>query len=157
MPARAALFALLALGPACEDGSDLGPAGPALGSVRDGMASYDGLALEVHGWWLGWGIEPVPGPRLDALSFRVVNGAALPRAFDPRDVRIETADGVYWPRVLVGTEPELHPMTLAPLEDATGWIVFQVPADARLVAVVWIAAPGLALRIPLPAPSKSVG
>jgi hypothetical protein len=156
LPAGAALVALLALSLACEEDSGPGPTGPAFGSVSDLAATYDGLELEVHGWWLGWAVEPVPGPRLDAFSFRAANRAGDPRSFDPRDVRIETADGAYWPRVVVGTEPELHPLTLAPLEDATGWIVFRVPADARPVAVVWTAAPGLALRIPLPAPPKSV-
>ena len=46
-------------------------------------------------------------------------------------------------------------MTLATFEDASGWIVFRVPAASRPVAVVWIAAPGLELRIPMPAPVKA--
>lgn len=154
---RAISIAVLVLIPACDERHGAGPAGPALGSVDDLVAAYDGLELEVHGWWLGWSLEPVPGPRLDALSFRAVNAAADPRFFDPRGVRIETADGVQWPRVVVGTETELHPLVLAPLEDAAGWIIFRVPADARAVAVVWIAAPGLALRLPLPRPVKSTG
>ena len=154
---RATLATWLTLGAACEKGSGgVGPAGPAFGVVHDRAAVYDGLALEFHGSWIGWAIEPVPGPRLDALAFRVANGEALPRSFDPRDVRIETADGTYWPRVVVGTEPEFHPMTLAPFADASGWIVFQVSADLRPVAVVWTAAPGLLLRIPLPPPGKNI-
>lgn len=151
----AALTAWLAVVVACEEGPGAaGPAGPAFGTVQGRAALYDGLALEVHASWIGWGIEPVPGPRLDALAFRVANGVAIPRSFDPRDVRVETADGTYWSRVVVGTEPELHPMTLAPFADASGWIVFQVSADARPVAVVWTAAPGIILRIPLPALGK---
>jgi hypothetical protein len=47
-------------------------------------------------------------------------------------------------------------MTLAPFADASGWIVFQVSADVRPVAVVWTAAPGLLLRIPLPLPGKNI-
>jgi hypothetical protein len=154
-PALAIPIALLALTLACSERSGPAPAGPALGSVDGQTASYDGLLLEVHGWFLGWSIDPVPGPRLDALSFRAVNAAGDPRFFDPRALRLETADGVQWPRVVVGTETEMRPATLAPLEDAAGWVVFRLPADARAVAIVWIAAPGLALRLPLPGPVKS--
>ena len=157
-PARAILFALAVLTFACEERSGAGPMGPALGSVDEFVATYDGLAVEVSGSWTGWAIEPVPGPRLDAFSLRAVNGAAAPRIFDPRDLRIETADGVQWPRIVVGTETELRPVTLAPFEDAVGWIIFRIPADAHAVAVVWIAAPGLALRVPIPTrPSKPSG
>ena len=125
------------------------PTGPADGSVRGRAAVYQGIEISLESAWIGWGIEPLPGPRLDALSFRVVNGGEDRRAFDPREVRIETADGTYWPRVVVGTEPELRPITLAASEDAFGWIVFRVAADAVPVAAVWTPAPGLALRIPL--------
>jgi hypothetical protein len=155
---RAALAAWLTIGIACEESSGgAGPAAPAFGTVQDRAALYDGLALEFSGSWFGWAIEPVPGPRLDALAFRVANGVAQPRSFDPRDVRIETADGIHWSRMVVGAEAELHPMTLAPFADASGWIFFQVRADARPVAVVWTAAPGLILRIPLPSPGKDIG
>lgn len=157
-PARAILIALAVPILACEEPSDGGPTGPALGSVDEFVATYDGLAVEVSGVWTGWAIEPVPGPRLDAFALRAVNGAAAPRFFDPRDLRIETADGVQWPRIVVGTETELRPVRLGPFEDAVGWIIFRIPADARAVAVVWIAAPGLALRVPLPTlPSKLDG
>ena len=148
--------ALLALAAGC--GSSSGPAGlpdPALGTVVGFAATYDGLALEVHAAWIGWSIEPVPGPRLDALRIRVANAADRPRAFDPRAVRIETLDGLQWPRIVAGTDPELRPMTLATFEDASGWIVFRVPAASKPVAVVWLAAPGLELRIPLPEPTKA--
>lgn len=96
------------------------------------------------------GSRPPPGRA--RLPGRQRGGA--PRSFDPRDVRIETADGTYWPRIVVGTEPEFHPITLAPFADASGWIIFRVSADARPVAVVWTAAPGLVLRIPLPQAEK---
>lgn len=148
---------LLALTPACEGDPSAGPAGPSLGSVSGNVALYDGLALEFHRAWPRWAIEPVPGPRLDALAFRVANGAALARSFDPTDVRIETIDGAWWPRIVSGSEAELHPITLAPFEGANGWIVFRVPADAQVSAIVWTAAPGLALRIPLPANGKGTG
>jgi hypothetical protein len=148
--------ALLALAAACgSSGGPAGPPDPAVGTVIGFVATYDGLALEVHAAWIGWSIEPVPGPRLDALRIRVANAAAHPRAFDPRAVRIETVDGLQWPRIVAGTDPELRPMTLATFEDASGWIVFRVPAASRPVAVVWVAAPGLELRIPVPAPVKA--
>jgi hypothetical protein len=156
-PTRASLIVLLAMTPACEGDPGTGPVGPSLGSVSGNVALYDGLALEFHRAWPRWAIEPVPGPRLDALAFRVANGTALPRSFDPRNVRIETADGAWWPRIVAGSEAELHPMTLAPFEGANGWIVFRVPAAARPLAIVWTAAPGLALRIPLPAHGKDAG
>lgn len=122
--------------------------------MRDRVALHDGVEVSLESAWIGWGIEPLPGPRLDAVSFRVANGAGGERGFDPRALRIETADGTYWPRVVVGTEPELRPMTLAPLEDVFGWIVFRVSASGEPVAVVWTPTPGLALRIPLPASPK---
>jgi hypothetical protein len=134
---------------ACADAPTSAVFVPANGVVRDGAASYDGLELALQSFWIGWGIEPVPGPRLDALGFRLVNGATGWRDFDPRAVWIETADGTWWPRVLVGTDPELRPIALAASEDAFGWIVFRVAAGAVPVAVVWTPAPGLALRIPL--------
>lgn len=150
--------AFLAFGPACgSPGGPTGPPDPGLGTVSGNAATYDGLVLEVHAAWIAWAIEPVPGPRLDALAIRVANGADRPRSFDPRDVRIETADGVQWSRIVSGTRPELRPMTLATFEDESGWIVFRVPAGARSVAVVWLAAPGLALRIPLPEAGKVAG
>jgi len=152
--ARIAGVLMLTSPVACGDSPVGPPAGPAVGSVREGAALYDGLELALQSSWIGWGIEPLPGPRLDALGFRVLNAAPDPRGFDPRAVRVETADGTYWPRVVVGTDPELRPMTLDPSADAFGWIVFRVPAGAKPVAVVWSPAPGLVLRIPLPAPPK---
>jgi hypothetical protein len=149
--------AFLAFGPAC--GSPGGPAGlpgPALGTVSGFAATYDGVVLEVHAAWIGWSIEPLPGPRLDALAIRVANGADRPRSFDPRNVRIETSDGLQWSRIVAGTRAELRPMTLATFEDESGWIVFRVAADAPPVAVVWLPAPGLTLRIPLPEAGKDV-
>ena len=153
-PHRSLTLILFASCLAC--GESLGPAatGPALGTVHDRTAQYDGTSLEVGGWWLGWGIEPAPGPRLDTFLLRVVNDAGDSRRFDPRDLRLEDAEGTYWPRVVVGIESELHPMTLASLEGVNGWVFFQIAAGARPVAVVWMAAPGLPLRIPLPAEQK---
>lgn len=150
--------ALLALGTAC--GNPGGPAGlpePAGGTVTDFAATYDGLRLEVHAAWIGWSIEPLPGPRLDALAIRVANGADRPRSFDPRTVRIETSDGLQWSRIVAGARAELRPMTLETFADESGFVVFRVPAGARSVAVVWLAAPGIALRIPLPVAVKDVG
>ena len=155
---RALRAARLALGTAC--GSPAGPAGPpqpAGGSVTGFAATYDGLRLEVHAAWIGWAIEPAPGPRLDALAIRVANGGDRPLPFDPRDVRIETADGVQWSRIVAGTRPELRPLTLAAFEDESGFVVFRVPAGSRPVALVWLAAPGVALRIPLPEARKDPG
>lgn len=146
-PAAAPFAAVLLL--ACAGGPAGSPTGPATGTVRDHTALYQGIEISLESAWIGWGIEPLPGPRLDALSFRIVNGGEDRRAFDPRAVRIETADGAYWPRVVVGTEPELRPMTLAASEDTFGWIVFRVAAGAVPVAAVWTPAPGLVLRIPL--------
>lgn len=150
------LASLLILAPilACSDDPVTPPPLPATGAVRGGIALYDGLEVQLQFAWIGWGIEPLPGPRLDAVGFRVVNGADGPRRFDPRALRIETADGSWWPRIVAGTEPELRPMTLGTAEDVFGWTVFRVPIGADPVAVVWTPAPGVALRIPLPDPIK---
>ena len=139
---------------ACHEPLGPTPEGPALGTVRGRTAHYDGMSLEVGGWWLGWGIEPAPGPRLDTFLLRVVNDTGSGRRFDPRDLRLEDADGTYWPRVVVGVESELRPITLAAFEGANGWAFFRIAADARPVAVVWLVAPGLPLRIPLPPERK---
>ena len=150
---RAALLGLVtAL--ACESGPVTAPDSPAFGSVRDRSAQYDGLEISLESAWVGWGIGPLPAPRLDAVGLRVFNGSPGARRFDPRTVRVETTDGAYWPRVVVGTEPELRPLFLGPAEDRFGWIVFRVPAAAEPIAVVWTPAPGLALRIALPGPVK---
>ena len=151
---RSLTLALLAGCLAC--GEPVGPAsdGPALGSVRERTAYYDGMSIEVGGWWLGWGIEPAPGLRLDTFLLRVVNDAGAYRRFDPRDLQLEDADGTYWPRVVVGIESELRPMRLASFEGANGWAFFRIAAGVRPVAVVWLAAPGLPLRIPLPPERK---
>jgi len=145
---------VLAFTLACGDDPVVPPVGPAFGSVRDRVALFDGLEVSLESAWVGWGIEPLPGPRLDAVSFRVANGATSARGFDPRALRVETADGTYWPRIVVGIEPELRPMTLDPSEDVFGWIVFRVPVTTEPVAVVWTPTPGLALRIPLPTSPK---
>ena len=151
-----ALLACSALAGCWSEGppTSVAPADPTLGTLSGHGAAFDGIALEVSAVWIGWKIEPVPGPRLDAVRIRVWNGTERPRAFDPRALRIETSDATQWARVVAGTTPELRPATLEPLADARGWVMFRVGAESRPIALVWLAAPGLALRIPLPLPQK---
>ncbi len=93
--------------------------------------------------------ETPPGTRYVATHVEIVNDSDQALSVTPLDVRLRDEAGIeYRGGGAIGTEPSINPRSLNPGELSRGWVWFNVPADVRLVEVVYVA-PAPQFRVPL--------
>lgn len=78
-------------------------------------------------------VDPNPGNRYIALDVSV-QATSDRVSVSPFDFTVQDADGYVYDSTYFGREPALGSTDLAPGRTIRGWVTFEVPADARLVA-----------------------